>query len=394
MLPVDGSGFSPHSAGRRVRSRASSCSSDGGDDDDDPSEDSEADQSDLDDLSCYQSLRRATRQFLESSPEAPQSLRRLAVAYQFGFAVMVIALFVVDSTTAPTVTTSLYWHTELVLTIVWVTEYMLRLWSCVEKVAPEEDGVLCKARWRQATSWAMLLDLFSLVSLCIDLCIESNSYRGVAALRMLRLLTLFRIERDFKIFSPVLVVLHDKRAQLVATLGIAVLVLSVASVIMFYVEAPTNPAFGSVLTSMWWCTTALTTVGYGDIVPESGLGRFVACVVAFIGTGMFGLFAGILADGFREALRRDRRFRSQQRIEERAVSSTKLEEHPLVLFLEERLKAHEDRVVSHMDALREEVGALRSEVQAALALSRGQTSSAADSTSPANAGAVAAVGGG
>merc|ERR1712232_709828 len=119
---------------------------------------------------------------------------------------------------------------------------------------------------------------------------------------MLRLLTLYRIERDFSFFRPVIGVLRNKRKELIATLGIAMFVLAIASVLMFYIEAPYNEQFSTVPHSAWWGVTALTTVGYGDVVPITLPGRIVACLVAFMGTGMFGLFAAILADGFREAI--------------------------------------------------------------------------------------------
>eukprot|EP00401_Gymnodinium_catenatum_P065918 CAMPEP_0117493792 /NCGR_PEP_ID=MMETSP0784-20121206/19278_1 /TAXON_ID=39447 /ORGANISM="" /LENGTH=352 /DNA_ID=CAMNT_0005288651 /DNA_START=74 /DNA_END=1128 /DNA_ORIENTATION=+ len=251
-------------------------------------------------------MRKLVYEFLSNDPSAHVCVQRWATLYQLAAAVLVWGLFVVDSTTEPTVTTVGYWRTELVLAIVWTSEYALRLWSIVEeRVEPAmAQASACRRRWLAAMRPFQILDALSLVSLYVDLNIESNEYRGLSALRMLRLLTLYRIERDFHIFGPVFEVLKDKKDQLFATLCLAGAVLSVASVIMFYVEAPTNIEFGSVLMSMWWCTTALTTVGYGDIVPQTGGGRVVACIVAFIGTGMFGLFAGILAEGFREAYRK------------------------------------------------------------------------------------------
>ncbi|CAE7514581.1 KCNQ5 [Symbiodinium necroappetens] len=68
---------------------------------------------------------------------------------------------------------------------------------------------------------------------------------------------------------------------------------------MFYVEAPENPKFGSVADCLWWGTTALTTVGYGDLYPESPMGRLVASITAFLGIGLFALPAGIITTGFR-----------------------------------------------------------------------------------------------
>ena len=72
---------------------------------------------------------------------------------------------------------------------------------------------------------------------------------------------------------------------------------------MYHVESGVNAKFSSILESMWWGTATLTTVGYGDIVPITPLGRCLGSLVAFIGVGLFGLPAGIIASGFADAHR-------------------------------------------------------------------------------------------
>jgi len=265
----------------------------------------------------YRSFRRTTFDFLSFAPDAEGPVRKASLIFHGLACVMIVGLFILESNHDHTVTTEMHWRIELVVTIIWGVEYAARIWSCIDDPALDLQSLSCsgrcKARAMFSLSFMAVMDALSLLSLVGNLCIESTNCRdGVSSLRMLRLLTLYRIERDFRIFSPVASVIMDKKAQLLATLGIAMFVLSVAAVIMFYIEAPTNDQFSSVVLAMWWGVTALTTVGYGDIVPQTFLGRVVASIVAFMGTGIFGLFAGILADGFREAFRRDRRFRTRE----------------------------------------------------------------------------------
>lgn len=76
----------------------------------------------------------------------------------------------------------------------------------------------------------------------------------------------------------------------------------VSSSAMYLVEHPAQPeAFPSIPETMWWGVITLTTVGYGDVVPVTGLGQLVGAVVAILGIGMFALPAALIATGFATA---------------------------------------------------------------------------------------------
>jgi voltage-gated potassium channel len=93
---------------------------------------------------------------------------------------------------------------------------------------------------------------------------------------------------------------------LLSVLVILLMVLFVSSVAMHALEGAAQPAaFGSVPAAMWWAVVTLTTVGYGDVVPITPLGRLVAAFVMICGLGVFGLWTGILATGFASETRRD-----------------------------------------------------------------------------------------
>ncbi len=101
-------------------------------------------------------------------------------------------------------------------------------------------------------------------------------------------------------------VLVQESGPLLSVLVIFLMVLFLASVAVYFLERDVQPAaFGSVPATMWWAVVTLTTVGYGDAVPVTGLGRVVAAVVMICGLGVFGLWTGILATGFAAETRRD-----------------------------------------------------------------------------------------
>ena len=101
-------------------------------------------------------------------------------------------------------------------------------------------------------------------------------------------------------------VLVLESSPLLSVLVIFLMVLFLASVAEHFLERDVQPAtFGSVPAALWWAIATLTTVGYGDVVPITLLGRLVAAVVMICGLGVFGLWTGILATGFAAETRRD-----------------------------------------------------------------------------------------
>jgi voltage-gated potassium channel len=94
---------------------------------------------------------------------------------------------------------------------------------------------------------------------------------------------------------------------LASLLVIFLVILFLAAVTLHVLERDVQPQqFGDLPRALWWAVTTLTTTGYGDVVPSTGLGRFVASGIMICGLGVFGLLTGILATGFvAEGRRRD-----------------------------------------------------------------------------------------
>lgn len=123
-------------------------------------------------------------------------------------------------------------------------------------------------------------------------------------------LIVFGIMRFLKLarFSPALETLGDvilvELRPLLSALFIMVLLIIVASTLLYFVERGDNPGFASVPHAMWWAVATLSTLGYGDVVPVTGLGKVLGGGVAILGLCMFALPASILASGFTEEMRR------------------------------------------------------------------------------------------
>jgi voltage-gated potassium channel len=76
-------------------------------------------------------------------------------------------------------------------------------------------------------------------------------------------------------------------------------VVVIGSLVAYHAEHPVNSEFATVGDALWWGIVTLTTVGYGDIVPKTTTGRWVAVVIMITGVAVLGVLAGSLASFFR-----------------------------------------------------------------------------------------------
>lgn len=110
-------------------------------------------------------------------------------------------------------------------------------------------------------------------------------------------------------------VLVLESGPLLSVLMIFLIVLFLSSVAVYFLERDAQPAvFSSIPAALWWAVATLTTTGYGDVVPITPMGRFVAALVMICGLGVFGLWTGILATGFAAETRRDNFLRTWESV--------------------------------------------------------------------------------
>jgi voltage-gated potassium channel len=188
---------------------------------------------------------------------------------------------------------------EFVAGTVFVVEYLARAWVCVEDPRGRYRGP--GGRLRYLLSPLALIDLIAVVPTLVAV-FSPLSTDQLWLLRALRVLKLLRYSSAVEVFA---VVVSNERHQLRAALTIMLSLVVVLSCLVYLAEHEAQPdKFGSVPDAMWWGIVTLSTVGYGDIVPVTPLGRLVGAFSVVLGLGMFALPAGILASGFVEEMRR------------------------------------------------------------------------------------------
>ena len=183
---------------------------------------------------------------------------------------------------------------ELFSLVVFTVEYGLRLWVAVEH-GPIRHLNAARARLKYALSPAGIIDLIAVLPFWFAFVLPDD----------LRLLLVLRIVRFFKIarYSPAMrslldVLYRERRALfgcLVITLGSAL----VAAALMHLAEGKVQPdKLGTIPDALWWAIVTIGTIGYGDVVPVTVLGKLIATGTIFLGLIMMALPIGIIATAF------------------------------------------------------------------------------------------------
>jgi voltage-gated potassium channel len=190
---------------------------------------------------------------------------------------------------------------EIFSLTVFLIEYLLRIWTCIEYRPKPEDLGKSSFRGRFIFSPLMVIDFVAIAPTILF------SFVGfdLRFLRVFRFLRLFKLMR----YSPALAslghVFYAERRALIATLIIMVGLALFASSIMYYLERAAQPdSFGNIPSAMWWAFATLTTIGYGDVVPITTLGKVFGAIVMIMGVGVYALPIGIVASGFANEIHR------------------------------------------------------------------------------------------
>lgn len=189
---------------------------------------------------------------------------------------------------------------ELVSLVVFTAEYLLRLWTAIEHMP-----LAGRSPWAARLAWmrspAAIVDLLAILPFYLAL-LEATDLRALALFRLVRF---FKLARYSSGLTSLFEALYAERHALLASLLIlAGLVLTMAT-FMHLAEREAQPdRYGTIPDAMWWAIVTLTTVGYGDVVPVTPLGKIVAALTAIMGFAMLALPVGIVATSFSDVIHR------------------------------------------------------------------------------------------
>jgi voltage-gated potassium channel len=170
---------------------------------------------------------------------------------------------------------------EWFFTILFTIEYVLRL-SCIGRPV------------RYATSFFGIVDLLAILPTYLSLVVPGSQY--LIVIRILRVLRVFRVLKLAQFIAEANILMRALRAssrKIVVFLFTVLTLVVVFGSLMYLIEGP-KAGFTSIPRGVYWAIVTLTTVGYGDISPQSAFGQLVAAMVMILGFAIIAVPTGIV----------------------------------------------------------------------------------------------------
>lgn len=186
---------------------------------------------------------------------------------------------------------------DLISVIIFSIEYVLRVWSSNHDPRYKHSVY---GRFKYMLSTDAIIDALAILPFYLHVMIGFD-LRILRILRLLRFLRLFRLTAYMKSAKMVRDVFKTRANELKLSLVLILFLIIIASCLLYFAEHQAQPkVFSSIPATIWWAIVTISSVGYGDMVPITVLGKALTGVIALSGLAILALPAGIITAGFLE----------------------------------------------------------------------------------------------
>ena len=171
---------------------------------------------------------------------------------------------------------------EWIITGLFTLEYILRI-------------IAIKKPLKYIFSFYGIIDLLSTIPKYLSLIfIGSHHFAALRALRLLRVFRILKLTRYIGASNKLLIALKASRAKIGVFLFFIIILCVILGAIMYMIEGADN-GFTSIPKSIYWAVVTMTTVGYGDIAPQTPFGQFIASIIMILGYAIIAIPTGIVS---------------------------------------------------------------------------------------------------
>ncbi|PKP50239.1 MAG: ion transporter [Bacteroidetes bacterium HGW-Bacteroidetes-1] len=177
--------------------------------------------------------------------------------------------------------TTLFFLLEWGFTLIFSAEYIIRI-------------IISPNKYKYIFSYYGIIDLISIIPTYVSIFLIGSQY--LIIIRILRLLRVFRILKLVRFTSASLYLIHalkHAREKIIVFFGAVLIIVTIVGTIMYLVEG-SETGFDSIPTSIYWAIVTITTVGFGDITPNTAFGQFIASLLMLVGYAIIAVPTGII----------------------------------------------------------------------------------------------------
>ena len=175
----------------------------------------------------------------------------------------------------------LYWRIEWIFTTLFTVEYLVRIWC-----SPNRRAYI--------TSIYGVVDLLAILPTYIALAVPAAS--SLLIVRLLRILRIFRVLRLLSYLSEANILagaLRKSWRKIFVFFSLMIVITMIFGCVVYVLEGPEN-GFNNIPLSIYWAIVTITTVGYGDLVPQTAPGRLVSAMGMLLGYAIIAVPTGII----------------------------------------------------------------------------------------------------
>lgn len=170
---------------------------------------------------------------------------------------------------------------EWVFTGLFTVEYLVRIYCAPNRI-------------KYIISFFGIIDLLAVVPTYLALVFpELHALIDVRILRLIRVFRIFKLTQYMSEYQHLADAMAASRRKIMVFLSVVLMVVMVMGTLMYVVEGP-DYGYTSIPVAIYWAITTMTTVGFGDITPQTDLGKLIASVMMLMGWGTLAVPTGIV----------------------------------------------------------------------------------------------------
>ena len=148
-----------------------------------------------------------------------------------------------------------------------------------------------------------LMAIIDMLSILPSFNILSGSFHLFRITRLFKILRIFKFGRYSNELMILVKVLKEQRSVLLSVLTLAIFYIIVTALLMFNVDEQFEDFFDA----LYWATSALTTVGYGDIYPHNDIGRVISMISSLVGVAIIALPSGVITASYLKTIEENKK---------------------------------------------------------------------------------------